>query len=232
MPSQEASITLTPQQAALGVTLTVQLPTGTTQLRIPPCRDGDLVRARVGAGEVLLRVRVSAAAGAPQPAPKSGALGCLVFLAVVVAVIVGFSVLSDGDDSDGKSSASPSTSAWTTAPDDMATDPTTDPTSDPTTDPTTSSPSPEPTPFEQGTCLNGTLPDSTTPQSVSGVEEVSCSASDAHYRVIESIPFTSDMNRCNGNPKTQYAFSYRYTLNGAVLNEYVYCLVGLGSYAR
>ncbi|MFJ4218038.1 hypothetical protein ACIP27_35685, partial [Streptomyces hydrogenans] len=31
--------------------------------------------------------------------------------------------------------------------------------------------------------------------SVSGVEEVSCSASDAHYKVIQTFPFTSDMHR-------------------------------------
>ncbi|MFD3611216.1 hypothetical protein ACFWXA_24675 [Streptomyces atroolivaceus] len=89
-----------------------------------------------------------------------------------------------------------------------------------------------PDPYESGTCLNGTLPDSTTAQEVSGVDEVSCSASDAHYQVIETIPLTSDMSRCDANSRTQYALSYRYTLNGATLNEYVYCLIGLGSYAR
>ncbi|WP_409475127.1 LppU/SCO3897 family protein [Streptomyces sp. HC307] len=85
---------------------------------------------------------------------------------------------------------------------------------------------------ESGTRLNGTLPNSTTAQEVSGVEEVSCSASDAHYQVIETIPFTSDMSRCNNNPRTEYAFSSRYTLNGATINEHVYCLIGLGSYAQ
>ncbi|WP_250288249.1 LppU/SCO3897 family protein [Streptomyces atroolivaceus] len=89
-----------------------------------------------------------------------------------------------------------------------------------------------PDPYESGTCLNGALPDSTTAQEVSGVDEVSCSASDAHYQVIETIPLTSDMSRCDANSRTQYAFSYRYTLNGATINEYVYCLIGLGSYAR
>ncbi|MFB8111380.1 LppU/SCO3897 family protein [[Kitasatospora] papulosa] len=89
-----------------------------------------------------------------------------------------------------------------------------------------------PDPYESGTCLNGTLPDSTTAQEVSGVDEVSCSASDAHYQVIQTIPLTSDMSRCDANSATQYAFSYQYTLDGATLNEYVYCLIGLGSYAR
>ncbi|WP_171990929.1 hypothetical protein [Streptomyces sp. JHA26] len=89
-----------------------------------------------------------------------------------------------------------------------------------------------PDPFESGTCLNGTLPDSTTAQEVDDVEEVDCSASDAHYRVIQTFPMTSDMSACDDNPRTEYAFSYRYTLNGAAISEYVYCLVGLGSYAR
>ncbi|MEG3628911.1 LppU/SCO3897 family protein [Streptomyces poriticola] len=94
------------------------------------------------------------------------------------------------------------------------------------------SPSEPPDPYESGTCLNGSLPTSTTAQEVDDVDEVSCSASDAHYKVIETIPLTSDLSRCEDNPRTQYAFSSRYTLNGATINEYVYCLIGLGSYAR
>ncbi|MFH8502725.1 LppU/SCO3897 family protein [Streptomyces flaveolus] len=89
-----------------------------------------------------------------------------------------------------------------------------------------------PDPYDSGTCLNGTLPDSTTAQEVDDVEEVDCSASDAHYQVIQTFPMTSDLSQCNSNSRTEYAFSYRYTLNGAAINEYVYCLVGLGSYAR
>lgn len=50
--------------------------------------------------------------------------------------------------------------------------------------------------------------------------------------MIQTFPFTSDMGLCNANPKTQYAFSHRYTMNGATVSEYVYCLIGLGSYAR
>ncbi|MFG2985175.1 hypothetical protein ACGFYQ_28600 [Streptomyces sp. NPDC048258] len=255
MSSQEIPLQLTPQQAAHGVILTVELPTGPARVRIPHSRDGDLVRARVGDAEVLLRIRVAgagagagagAAAGAggtPRsgPAPGAGGRGCLVALAVLVVLGIGIAVvLNGGDDSDGKVSASstptespsptptPSPSAWrteTVAPSSRATLP--EPSLEPSPEP-----SPEPTPYDRGTCLNGSLPDSTTAQRVDDVEEVSCSASDAHYRVIESIPMTSDMDRCNDNPKTQYAFSHRYTINGRVINEYVYCLVGLGSYAR
>lgn len=281
MSSQEIEISLTPQQAAHGVILKHTLPTGPARLRIPSCRDGDLVRVRVGAEEVPVRIRVAGAASQPappapvpaqpapsafgqrepvpsqplpaapgQPAPgpaappKSGARGCLVVLGIAAAVVIGVVALSNanggGNDSDHKASATaapsypadpypttptysaaPSTPTYSAAP------------STPTYSAAPVAPSEAaPTPFDKGTCLNGELPDSTTAQRVSGVEEVSCSASDAHYRVIESIPMTSDLDRCNANPKTEYAFSYRYTLNGSVLNQYVYCLVGIGSYTR
>ncbi|MEV0413992.1 hypothetical protein AB0I68_25070 [Streptomyces sp. NPDC050448] len=222
MESQEIPITITPQQAAHGVILTVPLPTGTARLRIPPARDGDLVRARLGEDEVLLRIRV-----APGPAPASSSRGCLVALGVVVAVVIGAILLNSGDDDKGKTAAptpTPSYSSWSPAPAPPPVGSATDPVASPT--------EAAPSPFDRGTCLNGTLPDSTTAQKVTGVEEVSCSASDAHYKVIESIPLTSDLNRCNDNPKTQYAFSYRYSRGGVTINQYVYCLVGLGSYAR
>ncbi|WP_137988758.1 LppU/SCO3897 family protein [Streptomyces vilmorinianum] len=220
MSSPEVPVTLTPQQAATGVVLTVQTPTGPAQLAIPPCRDGDLVPARLGDGVVLLRVRVT---GATRPAPsrKSGVLGCLVPLAVLGAVIAALVLTNDTDD-DGTPTARPSPTASSRTPSATTTT---------TPAPTETTPEP-PDPYAKGTCLNGTLPDSTTAQSVSDIDEVPCSASDAHYRVIQTIPLTSDLNRCNANPKTQYAFSHRYTINGATVNEYVYCLVGLGSYAR
>jgi hypothetical protein len=154
----------------------------------------------------------------------------VVALVVILLVVINHS--GGGGSSSDDAGASPSPYAPSSAPYTPPSDPYT-PTTDPyaSSDPY-SSPSPEPSPYTSGTCLDGTLPDSTTAQSVSGVEEVSCSASDAHYKVIETIPLTTDLSRCNSNPRTQYAFSYRYTLNGATINSYVYCLVGLGSYAR
>ncbi|MFJ8568547.1 hypothetical protein [Streptomyces sp. NPDC093514] len=279
MSSQEMLITLTPQQATYGVILPVELPTGTVRLRIPSCRHGDLVRVRVGAEEVLLRVHVTGAgaawiagaggvtpptattaafpagAGATAPAPPAGPArgvggrGCLVALGVAAALVLGFFVLADGDDDgrDGKSAAGATptgSSSWTPSP-TASYAPSDSPSSGssaPGAATASYSPeasaeaspeaSPEPSPFDRGTCLNGQLPDSTTPRSVSGVSEVPCSASDAHYRVIESIPGTADLDSCNDNPKTQYAFSYRYMRGSIVLNQYVYCLVGIGSYAR
>ena len=86
--------------------------------------------------------------------------------------------------------------------------------------------------YASGTCLNGTLPDSTTAQSVNDVNEVGCDSTDAHYKVIQVFVLTSDLSRCDSVSNTQYAFSSEETLNGVPFNSYVYCLVGLGSYAR
>lgn len=151
-------------------------------------------------------------------------------------VIVILLLNQGNDDSDASAAPTPTTSQSTYTPATSTPYPSTPSTNDPygsdTAAPAATPTSEAPTPFTSGTCLNGTLPDSETAQEVSNVDEVSCSASDAHYEVIETIPLTSDMSRCDNNPKTQYAFSYRYTLNGSTINEYVYCLVGLGSYAR
>ncbi|MEV7729020.1 hypothetical protein AB0P15_30420 [Streptomyces sp. NPDC087917] len=239
MSPQEIELTLSPQQAASGVVITVNLPTGPATLRIPPARDGDLVRAIVAGEEVSLRIRV---AGPPPGSAKKGALGWLIAVGAVAAVVIGLVALNSGNDDDSKntasSSASPSSSYTPYSPSyptPSYTPPvyTPDPSVPvlpvlPSLDPTT----PAPSPFDKGTCLNGQLPDSEVAQRVDNVEEVSCSASDAHYRVIESIPGTSDMSRCENNSRTEYAFSYKYTLGSTVLNEYVYCLVGLGSYSR
>ncbi|WP_369391170.1 hypothetical protein AB5J72_28660 [Streptomyces sp. CG1] len=187
--------------------------------------------------------------GTPEKKQGLACLGVLGVIAVVVLLLVFTNRGGNGDSSDD-TAASPSypTATATGEPYTSAPDTSEPSTGDPySSTPDTSgpyssdpygtgnpydTPSPAPSPYTSGTCLNGTLPDSTTAQSVSGVDEVSCSASDAHYKVIETIPLTSDMSRCNDNSQTQYAFSSRYTINGSTINEYVYCLVGLGSYAR
>lgn len=276
--SQEIPLTITPEQAAYGVILPVSLPGGDARLRIPAgVRDGELVRARTGGTEVLLRIRVAGAAGTAgaaggaagwaaaqgqptvasaavpgQPAKSpSGVGGCLAVVGVIAIVITIVIALSSGGDDDGKHTASSSSSSpsptYSSTPDPTYSSYSPGPLptgtsytsgSDsgssvpaypyPTAAPTTADPSP----FDTGTCLNGQLPDSTTAQRVDDVEEVSCSASDAHYKVIQRFGFTSDLHRCDDTPRTEYAFSYRYTLNGTPINEYVYCLIGLGSYSR
>ncbi|MGW1283561.1 LppU/SCO3897 family protein [Streptomyces sp. NPDC002586] len=191
--------------------------------------------------------------GTPEKKQGLACLGVLGVIAVVVLLLVFVNRGGGSSDVSGDTAASPSYPTATATGEPYTSDPYTsepstgDPYSSYSSTPDTSAPyssdpygtgnpydtpSPDPSPYTSGTCLNGTLPDSTTAQSVSGVDEVSCSASDAHYQVIETIPLTSDMSRCNDNPRTQYAFSSRYTINGSTINEYVYCLVGLGSYAR
>ncbi|GGQ93322.1 hypothetical protein GCM10010216_64660 [Streptomyces flaveolus] len=150
----------------------------------------------------------------------------------VAAAVLALSVTGCGStDNDAPDAAPPVSSVpYETATEDPYTE---DPyTEDPVADDPYATESAAPDPYDSGTCLNGTLPDSTTAQEVDDVEEVDCSASDAHYQVIQTFPMTSDLSQCNSNSRTEYAFSYRYTLNGAAINEYVYCLVGLGPYAR
>ncbi|WP_327435898.1 hypothetical protein OG279_17960 [Streptomyces sp. NBC_01201] len=227
MSSTEIPLSLSSRQAAEGDIVTVPLPTGATRIRIPPSEDGDLVRARVGGQEVLLRIRVTA--GGPSSSfPWVALLG----IAAVIGFVVLLGVLG-AEDQDSSAGAPAGSSAYDPSGEDPYAEETEDTyTEDPFAEDPYDTGEEAPDPYESGTCLNGTLPDSTTAQEVSGVDEVSCSASDAHYQVIQTIPFTSDMSRCDANSATQYAFSYRYTLNGATLNEYVYCLIGLGSYAR
>ncbi|MCY1652625.1 MULTISPECIES: LppU/SCO3897 family protein [Streptomyces] len=244
MTSTEIPLPLSPRQAAEGDIVTVPLPTGVTRIRIPPSQDGDLVRARVGGQEVLLRVQVTA--GGSRRYPWAAFLG----VAAVIGAVVLLGVVGAEDKDSSAGSPAASSTYDISSKDPYAEEPGTSEASDGAEvpvateepeDTTTEDPFAEdpydsgqeaPDPYESGTCLNGTLPDSTTAQEVSGVDEVSCSASDAHYQVIQTIPLTSDMSRCDANSATQYAFSYQYTLNGATLNEYVYCLIGLGSYAR
>ncbi|MFJ8863586.1 hypothetical protein ACIRD8_34865 [Streptomyces sp. NPDC102451] len=248
MSLPEIPLSLTPKQAADGTIVTVPLPSGSTRIRLPPVQDDDLVRARVDGQEVILRIRVTGRA------PNGAWLGLLGIAAVIALAVVLATGLNDDSSSSRPSAGSSSYEPYTEDPyaqeteteDPYTEEPTAVETEDSeaeeTEDPYTEDPATEdpydtddeaaPDPYENGTCLNGTLPDSTTAQEVSGVDEVSCSASDAHYQVIETFPFTSDMSRCDANSATQYAFSYSYTLNGAAINEYVYCLIGLGSYAR
>ncbi|MFB7054796.1 hypothetical protein ACFCXT_16965 [Streptomyces vinaceus] len=180
-----------------------------------------------------------------RPSRSGRTAGCLAVLAAIATVIIAAVALNSGDDGKGtaaSSSPTPTYSSWSPTPLPTGTSYTSGTSTGtgsgsgsgsvpyPSTAPTAAAPAPSP--FDAGTCLNGQLPDSTTAQRVEDVNEVSCSASDAHYKVIQRFGFTSDLHSCDANPRTEYAFSYRYTLNGTPINQYVYCLVGLGSYAR
>ena len=97
----------------------------------------------------------------------------------------------------------------------------------------TMAPPPTTPEYGTGTCLSGTLPDSSVPEPVGpDVTEVPCTSPDAHYRVIQDIPGTTDLHRCDSNSQTQYEFSSEEDINGVPTDQYVYCLVGIGSYAR
>ena len=155
-------------------------------------------------------------------------LGALAAAALVLAAMTGCQSSSASDPYAAPSDTS--TVPTYPYPTPTPTDPDTAPV-DPYSPPADTTP-PSPSPYDSGTCLNGTLPDSTTAQTVSDVNQVDCSADDAHYKVIQVFYETTDLGRCDDVPDTQYSFSSQVTWNGATINSYVYCLVGLGSYAR
>ncbi|MGW3080651.1 hypothetical protein ACWC9F_09500 [Streptomyces sp. NPDC001110] len=96
MTSTEIPLPLSPRQAAEGDIVTVPLPTGVTRIRIPPSQDGDLVRARVGGQEVLLRVQVTA--GGSRRYPWAAFLG----VAAVIGAVVLLGVVGAEDTTPGR----------------------------------------------------------------------------------------------------------------------------------
>jgi hypothetical protein len=232
---------LTREEAAFGCYRTIHTPTGPTMIQIPPVQDGMVIRVPLaGGGEVYARIQVLGAQPVPPNKNRAGVVvgvsaAAIVALAVIIGVTVGLR---------GSSHADPGYTPAPVATDttDSATTPSTDDPNDtptaadtyqpPVTDPTTADDTPTMHPYETGTCLNGTLPDSTSAQAVSNVNVVDCGASDAHYKVIQSFFGTDDLHRCDGNSESQYSFSDVETWGGATLSSVVYCVVGLGSYAR
>ncbi|MEW2577402.1 LppU/SCO3897 family protein [Streptomyces syringium] len=226
MPA-DITLRLTPKEASSGTTRDIDLPSGTVRIRIPPVRAGNLIRIATPQGEVLVRVEVSAGRG-PWVAR-------LVALAAVAAVI-GLIVALNGDGESSSPTTAPAPTASSTPYSGPATTAPAAPTAPDTSLPLPGSlppaaPTPTASPFESGTCLDGTIPASTTPVKVD-VDVVPCSSSNAHYRVIRTFPGTTEMSKCESVPSTQYAYSSRSTWGGRTMWEVVYCLVGLGSYAR
>ncbi|WP_269858983.1 LppU/SCO3897 family protein [Streptomyces sp. RPT161] len=248
----EVIVRLTPQEAASGVTKVVALPGETLTLGIPPCQDGSLVRITHGRRELLLRIRVTVGDHPPTVRPKrSGAAALLALGTVGVVMFIGVPSCGSGSPSGATNPVAAASNSYddsggatdtpTPGPTDTSTASDAGTGSNSGTDSGTGSgtyggthtaSTPTASPYRTGTCLNGTLPDSTTAQEVNDVSEVDCSSSDAHYRVIQTFYETTDLSRCESNSATQYAFSDKETWGGSVINEYVYCLVGLGSYAR
>ncbi|TQF01811.1 hypothetical protein E6W39_05500 [Kitasatospora acidiphila] len=228
---------LTREEAAVGAYRTINTATGPTMIHVPPVQDGMVIRVATANGEELY-ARIQIVGGQPGAAPAKSKAPVIVLVSVAAVVAVGVTLgltLGQHNSPVSDPTANPvvsqtTDSATTPAPYDSATD--TPAPSDtyqpPVTDPT----SPSESPFTDGSCLNGTLPDSTTAQAVSDVNVVDCGASDAHYKIIQTFPFTDDLHQCDSNPKTQYEFSETRTWGGATLMSTVYCVVGLGSYDR
>ena len=92
---------------------------------------------------------------------------------------------------------------------------------------------PNDSPYGDGTCFDGPKLTSTTPITVNNMDEVACSSSDAHYKVVKTILDSTDLDDCNDVSNAQYAFSESDTDGyGVTTWTAVYCLVGLGSYAE
>lgn len=246
MPT-EVTLWLTPEEAASGVTRAVALPRGTVNVRIPPVQDGSSIRVSTDKGETFLRIRLH---GTPPRSPGAGRASFLgrpaakpLFFLGVLGVVAAVVLLTQHDDSTPSTAGRPGAATPAPSPTGSAAAPAGpgsrtpgslnpldgDDSSGPARNYPTIAP---PTPYTTGTCLNGTLPDSTTPVKVKNVDVVACSASDAHYRVIQAYHGTTELARCRDDSETQYSFSSRTTLGGRTISSVVYCLVGIGSYAR
>jgi len=244
MDGADLTIDLDPAQAASGTTKAITVPGGPDtesrvfQVKIPPnVRDGTLLRLPDHGApdpdgnprDLLIRVRIQRG---PDRRKRGFTLPVAVAVAVAVsagAIAVSSIIYEDSPDPaplmvSGTAEPTTSSSTWpqlssTTTP------PPVRPTIPPAPPPTTTA-----SHFEVGICLTGTLPNSPVPVPVHDVSEVPCFSSEAHYKVIQSFPGTTDMARCDANPRTQYAFSSETTL-GTTTIRYVYCLVGLAQYA-
>ncbi|GGX76276.1 LppU/SCO3897 family protein [Streptomyces hiroshimensis] len=235
--SAEVTVSLSPREASSGVIRPVDLPWGTVRVRIPPVPGGGLIRIGTPRGDVLIRVVVTARPG--RLAPK------LVGLAAVAAVVAGIVVLSDRNDRSSSADAPlPAPSSYDSSGPSRLGGPVGEtPSGSPTphgagvATPRRSLPPLEPPaparPHELGTCLDGeSVPPSAGTVTVDPFRVVSCSSAKAHYRVIETFHGTTDRSKCKSVAESQYAYSSWSSRGGRTLWEVVYCLVGLGSYAR
>ncbi|MFE5871849.1 hypothetical protein ACFQ6V_24845 [Streptomyces roseifaciens] len=229
--SAEVTVSLTPREASSGVVRPIDLPWGTVRVRIPPLPGGGLIRIATPPGEVLIRVVVTAGRG--RLTPK------LIGLAAAAGVIAALVVLSDRDDRSSSADSPPPAASSSASGASAGRTPFGSPTpyggGAPT--PHRSLPALEPPaparPHELGTCLDGeSVPPSAGTVSVDPFRVVSCSSSKAHYRVVETFHGTRDRSKCKSVAESQYAYSSWSSRGGHTLWEAVYCLVGLGSYAR
>jgi hypothetical protein len=214
-----------------GITTAISVP-GHPRLtvNIPPgARDGSLLRLPGKAGpddrdDLFVRVRVD------RLSPRARRrLTVTAVVLVVIGVFTAFMILKPDAGTDPQSVAAAEIPRPVVA-DERRTQPHVAASRyAPVPAPTTTSPEAG---FAAGTCLTGEIPHSTVAVPVTDVSEVSCSSKAAHYKVIKTFLGTSDMRKCDSVKRTQYAFSETYTLDNVPYVQYVYCLIGLGRYAR
>jgi DnaJ C terminal domain len=240
----DLTIELDPAQAASGTTKAITAPVGPDTeshvflAKIPPAvLDGTLLRlpgrgtpdSDGNPGDLLVRVRVRRR---PDRGKRGYILALTLAMAVAVAAITVSSIIYEDSSDSASITISPTgepttfSSTWPR----LSSATTVPPTSPaiPSAPPTTSTANH----FEVGICLTGTLPDSPVPVAVYNVSEISCLSPGAHYKVIQSFSGTNDMTLCDANTQTQYAFSSETILSNTTAIRYVYCLVGIGEYAR
>jgi hypothetical protein len=192
-------------------------------VNVPPgVRDGSLLRLPGNANrdDLFVRVRIRRVG---QPLTR------VLAVAVVIALAVLAFTLRPGH----KSTHKPPPVAATQIPQPVLVD---QPSVGPHTETSKYSPLPIETPrdsgFTAGTCLTGEIPNTTVPVPANDVTEIPCGSKAAHYKVIKTFDGTSDMSRCRSVRRTQYAYSEILTVDNIRTTEFVYCMVGLGRYAR
>lgn len=86
-------------------------------------------------------------------------------------------------------------------------------------------------PRTPGLCFGGKIPELGVAVPGSVLPEVDCGSPDAHYRTESTYPGTTDLSLCTDLAKTRYAYAET-RIRGSLVTRTVYCLVGLGPYAR
>ncbi|MFG1604075.1 hypothetical protein [Actinoplanes sp. NPDC049265] len=202
-------------------------------VNIPPgARDGSLLRlpGKAGPGDrddLFVRVRVASRRRWGSPRFAIGGLAALMLVSGAAIVMA-----TTGDDSVPPAPVavmripepvvlrSPGTQPHTVSSEYAPPKPT-----------PTEAPEPEPEPrrtgFTAGTCLAGKKPKGSLATLNEKLTPVSCGSRAAAFKVIKTFLGTSDLDRCNAVRRTQYAYFERLTINGAPVNEFVYCMIGV-----
>jgi hypothetical protein len=193
----EIVLRLSAAQAASGLTVTLRPEEDgdAVTFRIPPVKDGALLRVPSPTGELRVRIRVSPAeasrADSMPRGPFRSPAAVKAWLAVGVLAMVCFAILGvissiyGGSSDDGAPEAAPSSAHE----------------------------------FAVGDCLSGILPDGSTDQPRVDVTLVPCSSPDARYQVTQK--FYGSLAECSSG----YPFIEETLFNGIPLSSMSYCAV-------